>query len=93
RLIQYKLLEDNNQDIIRIDENNGYLFIAKQSLLETTFNLTVLAIDRHNHSLYDQANVQIILFDETKCTVMFRQTIYIFNTTEHQTIPYDIGMI
>ncbi|CAF3636458.1 unnamed protein product [Adineta steineri] len=93
RLIQYKLLEDNNQDIIRIDENNGYLFIAKQSLLETTFNLTVLAIDRHNHSLYDQANVQIILFDTTKCTVMFRQTIYIFNTTEHQITPYDIGQV
>ncbi len=90
RLIQYKLLE---QDVICIDPNNGSLFLIKQPLIETEFNITVIAIDQHNHSLYDQANIEIIFYDETICLPKFNQSIYVFNTTEHQRIPYELGKI
>ncbi len=40
--------------------------------------MTVIAIDQHNHSIYDQANIEILLFDETPCLSMFNQTIYFF---------------
>jgi hypothetical protein len=93
RLIQYKLLENLNQDLISIDPNNGSLFLVKQLPIEMKFNMTAVAIDRHNHSLYDQANIQILLFDETKCLPIFSQTIYVFNTMEHQITPYELGKI
>ncbi|CAF0984110.1 unnamed protein product [Rotaria sp. Silwood1] len=93
RLIQYQFLEHDYQDIIKIDLNNGSLFLAKQLSTDMKFNITVRATDVHNHSLYDQANIEILLFDETTCLPMFRQTIYVFNTTEHQIIPYEIGQV
>ncbi|CAF0903050.1 unnamed protein product [Rotaria sordida] len=93
RLIQYKFLENDYQDVISIDVNNGSLFLAKQLSTEMKLNITVRAIDVHNHSLYDQANIEIFLFDETTCLPVFRQTIYVFNTSEHQMIPYEIGQV
>ena len=56
-----------------------------------TFNITIMAIDQHNHSLYDQTNVQILTYDEDQCLPTFKRTLYIFNTTEHQLTPYEIG--
>ncbi|CAF4466678.1 unnamed protein product [Rotaria sp. Silwood2] len=92
-LIQYKFLENDCQDVISIDVNNGSLFLAKQLSTEMKLNITVRAIDIHNHSLYDQANIEILLFDETTCLPVFPQTIYVFNTTEHQIVPYEIGQV
>jgi len=91
RFIQYQFLENNNQDMISIDPNNGTLFLVKQSTIGIELNMTVIAIDQHNHSLYDQANIQILFYDETACLPKFSQSIYVFNTTEHQIIPYEIG--
>jgi hypothetical protein len=56
-----------------------------------SFNLTVMAIDQQNHSLFDQTNLQILTYDEATCLPIFTQTLYIFNTTEHRLIPYEIG--
>jgi hypothetical protein len=56
-----------------------------------TFNITVMAIDQQNYSLYDQANLQILAYDEATCLPSFTQTLYIFNTTEHRLTPYEIG--
>ena len=57
------------------------------------FSITVLAIDQRNQSLYDRANIEILLFDQRTCLPSFSQTIYMFNTTEHQKIPYEIGQV
>jgi hypothetical protein len=91
RFIQYKLLENDYQDVISIDPNNGSLFLTKQLSTGMNFNITVVAIDQHNHSLYDRANIEILLFNETTCLPRFTQTIYVFNATEHQKTPYEIG--
>lgn len=85
--IQYKL---SDQNIIDINPNNGSLFLLQQPSVDLEFNLTIRAIDQHNHSLYDQANIQILFYDKTKC---FNQSIYVFNTTEHEIIPYQLGQI
>lgn len=91
RLIQYKISEHDDQNIVSIDRYNGSLFLIQQPLTEMTINLTVRAIDRLNNSLYDETNIQIETYDEITCVPMFRQAIYVFNTTEHQTIPYELG--
>jgi hypothetical protein len=93
RLIQYKFLEKDYQNVISINPNNGSLFLVKQPSTEIEFNLTVIAIDQHNHSLYDQTNIQILFYDEITCLPRFSQSIYVFNTTEHQITPYEIGKI
>ncbi len=91
--IQYKFLENNDQNIISIDQNNGSLFLIKQLTIEMELNITVIAVDQHNHSLYDQTNIQILFYDKTTCLPRFSQSIYVFNTTEHQIIPYEIGKV
>ncbi|CAF3006864.1 unnamed protein product [Rotaria socialis] len=93
RLVKYQFLEDDFQDIINIDVNNGSLFLVTPLLTEMTLNITVRATDQLNNSLYDQANIQIQLLDGTKCLPIFRQAVYVFNTTEHQIIPYEIGRV
>jgi hypothetical protein len=93
RLIQYKFLANDHQDMISIDPHNGSLFLLKQPSVGMEFNMTGIAVDQHNHSLYDQANIHILYYDETICLPSFSQTIYIFNTTEHQLTPYEIGKI
>jgi hypothetical protein len=93
RLIQYKLLYNENQHIIEINSNNGSIYLTEKLAAKMTFNLTVMAIDQHNHSLYDQTNLQIITYDEDTCLPTFTQTLYIFNTTEHRLTPYEIGKI
>jgi hypothetical protein len=52
-----------------------------------------MAIDQHNHSLYDQANLEIITYDEATCLPIFTQILYIFNTTEHRLTPYEVGKV
>jgi hypothetical protein len=92
RHIQYKLLPiETNKQIIEINSNNGSIYLMEKLSAGMTFNLTVMAIDQHNHSLYDQANLQILTYDEATCSPSFTQILYIFNTTEHQLTPYEIG--
>jgi hypothetical protein len=91
--IQYQILENDDQNVINIDPNNGNLFLVKQPSIRMEFNITVIAIDQHNHSLNDQANIEILFYDETTCLSGFDQTVYVFNTTEHEIIPYEIGKI
>ena len=91
RFIQYKLGKNVYQAMFYIDSNNGSLVLVKHPLTETNINLTVRAIDQQNRSLYDQVNIEILLFDPTKCLPKFNQTLYVFNTTEHEKIPYEIG--
>ncbi|CAF3493009.1 unnamed protein product [Rotaria sordida] len=93
RRIQYKLIYNENNHIIDINPNNGSIYLIKKLLAGMTFNITVIAIDQHNHSLYDQTNVQISSYDEDTCLPTFRQTLYIFNTTEHRLTPYEIGQV
>ena len=91
RRIHYKLLPDEHKPIIKINPNNGSLYLLEKLSAGMIFNLTVRAIDQHNHSLYDQANLQILTYDEAACLPTFTQLIYIFNTTEHRSTPYEIG--
>ena len=93
RRIQYQVLDHDHQNIINLDLNNGSLYLAQKPSTEMKFNMTVRAIDQHNHSLFDQTNIQINLFDETTCLPMFSQEIYVFNTTEHRITPYEIGKV
>jgi hypothetical protein len=93
RFIQYRFLENTYQNLVNINPNNGSLFLTKQSSIGMNFSITVLAIDQHNQSLYDRANIEILLFDQRTCLPSFSQTIYVFNTTEHQKIPYEIGKV
>ena len=71
--------------------NNGSLYLVKKLTAGMTFNITVIAIDQENHSLYDQTNVEILSYDDESCLPTFRRTFYIFNTTEHRITPYKIG--
>lgn len=91
RRIRYKLLEYNHHNVLRIDSNDGSLFLARHPFAGVNLNVTVLAIDRMNDSSFDQAAVQVLLFDRTKCSKAFNEVVYVFNTTEHQKIPYQIG--
>jgi hypothetical protein len=92
RRIQYKILPiDKNKQIIEINPNNGSIYLTEKLSAGMTFNLTVMAIDQHNHSLYDQANIQILTYDEATCLPSFTHKLYIFNTTEHRLTPYEIG--
>jgi hypothetical protein len=91
RRIQYKIIDNENNHMIQIDPNNGSIYLREKLSAGMTFNVTAMAIDQHNHSLYDQTNVQIILFDEATCLPTFTQKLYIFNTTEHRLTPYEIG--
>ena len=91
RRIQYQLLPHPNSQIIQINPTNGSIYLKEKLSAGMTFNLTVMAIDQHNHSLYDQANLQILTYDEEKCTPAFTQRLYVFNTTEHNLTPYELG--
>lgn len=91
RQIQYKILSHEQKNIIEINSNNGSLYLAEKLSAGITFNLTIMAIDQHNHSLYDQTNLQILTYDEATCLPTFTQTLYIFNTTEHRATPYELG--
>ena len=93
RRIQYQFLENDSPDIISIDSNNGSLFLMKSSSIEMELNITVLALDSHNNSLFDQANIEIFFYDEIPCISGFSQVIYVFNTTEHERIPYELGKV
>jgi hypothetical protein len=91
RLIQYKLLDNNNKHIIEINPNNGSIYLTEKLSAGMIFNLTAMAIDQHNHSLYDRTNIEILTYDEETCLPTFLQTLYIFNTTEHRLTPYELG--
>lgn len=91
RQIEYKILSNDQNNFIEINSNNGSIYLAEKLTAGMTFNLTIMAIDQHNHSLYDQTNLQILTYDEAKCLPTFTQLIYVFNTTEHRKTPYDIG--
>ena len=91
RRIQYKLGENEHDPMIELDPNNGSMHLIRKLSAGMTFNVTVMAIDQHNQSLHDQANVQVISYDEAACLPAFTQTLYIFNTTEHRATPYDVG--
>ncbi|CAF4880190.1 unnamed protein product, partial [Rotaria socialis] len=69
----------------------GSIYLTKTLSAGMRFNVTVMAIDQQNHSLYDQTTVQILSYDEETCLPTFKQKIYIFNTTEHRLTPYEIG--
>ena len=88
---QYRFLDPHHQDVISIDPNNGNLFLIQQPLMSTGFHLTVVASDEQDRSLNDQTNVEILFYDETTCSAAFEQTVYVFNTTEHERTPYPIG--
>jgi Trk K+ transport system NAD-binding subunit len=91
RRVQYQLIDNENNHMIEIDVNNGSLYLTRTLSAGITFNVTVMAIDQHNHSLFDQANVEILLYDDATCLPMFSQTLYRFNTTEHRKTPYFVG--
>ncbi|CAF3518749.1 unnamed protein product [Rotaria sp. Silwood1] len=90
---QYKLMDNENNHIIEINPNNGSIYLIKKLSAGMTFNITVIAMDLHNHSLYDQTTIQISSYDEDTCLPMFNQKLYIFNTTEHRLTPYEIGQV
>lgn len=90
--IQYKLADYENKHVIEINPNNGSIYLTKKLTAGMIFNLTVIAMDYQNHSFFDQANIQILLYDEDTCIPTFSQKLYIFNTTEHRSIPYQLGM-
>ena len=93
RHVQYKIVENDTQDIIRIDPNDGSLFLVRQPSEGMKFNITVIAIDQQNYSLYDQANIEILLFDETTCLSTLSRRLYVLNTIEHRRTPYEIGKV
>lgn len=66
---------------------------SSSSSIETVFNITVKAIDQHNQSLSDQTNIELLFYNEQICLENVNQTIFIFNTTEHEIIPYELGQI
>jgi hypothetical protein len=76
-----------------MDSNNRGLFVANQPSIGMKSDTIVIAFDQYNHSLYEQANIQILLFNETTCLAMFNQKIYMVNTTEHQMTSYEIGKL
>jgi hypothetical protein len=91
RLVRYKLLDNETNHFIEINPDNGTIFLLKKLTAGMSYNITVMAIDQHNQSLYDQANVQILFYDEERCLPIFTQKLYVFNTTEHRLTPYEIG--
>lgn len=96
RRIRYQFLDDDqgeNDEIISIDSNNGSLVLHRFPSNEIRWNRIVQAIDQQNQSLFDQANIEIIFEYQKPCVWQFNDDIYIFNTTEHQQIPYEIGKL
>ena len=91
RRLQYKLIDHENNNIVEIDPKNGSLYLIRKLSAGMTFNLTAMAIDQQNQSLYDEANVQIFVYDDATCLPTFTQQIYTFNTSEHEKTPYKIG--
>jgi hypothetical protein len=91
RLIQYKLLDNETNHLIEINPHNGSVYLLKKLPAGMSSDIKVRAIDQHNHSLYDQANIQIVFYDEETCLPTFTQRLYVFNTTEHRLTPYEIG--
>ena len=91
RQLEYQLLPHPNNQIIEINRNNGSIYLKEKLSAGMSINFTVMAKDQQNHSLYDQANIQILTYDEEKCTPTFIQTLYTFNTTEHHLTPYELG--
>jgi hypothetical protein len=91
RRLQYQLIDTENNHIVELDSNNGSLYILRKLSAGMTFNMTVMAIDRHNQSLHDQATIEIILYDDATCLPSFTQVLYLFNTSEQRTAPYEIG--
>lgn len=87
----YKLADNENNQVIEINPNNGTIYLVKKLSAGMKFNATVLAIDQQNHSLYDQSTIQILSYDEERCLPAFKQKLYVFNTTEHRSTPYEIG--
>lgn len=93
RLIEYKLLSNEHEELIRIDAKNGTLVLVQQPSSIIAVNRTIVAFNSDRPSLFDQIEIELIFYDESNCLPMFNQSIYIFNTTEHQTIPYTLGQI
>ena len=91
RRFQYQLIDSENNHILELDPNNGSLYILRKLSAGMTFNMTVMAIDQHNQSLHDQATIEIILYDDATCLPTFTQLLYLFNTSEQRTAPYEIG--
>jgi hypothetical protein len=83
RQIRYQFLDQENEEEI----------IIQFPSMDTQWNRTVLAIDQENHSLFDQSNIEIIFFYQKTCLSGFSEDVYTFNTTEHQSVPYEIGKI
>ncbi|UJR28880.1 hypothetical protein I4U23_010100 [Adineta vaga] len=91
--IQYKFITNENNHYIRIDPNNGSLYLLEKLSAGMSLNLSVMAFDKHNESLYDRTNLQILSYEEKACLPTFIQTLYVYNTTEHRTTPYEIGQV
>ena len=91
RRIRYQFLDQQEEEIVTIDPNNGSLFLLRFPSQELHWNLLVLAIDQDNQSLFDQANIEISFHYQKCCVWKFNEDTYVFNTTEHQPIPYEIG--
>lgn len=91
RQIRYRLLDD--EELIFIDPINGTLFLLQYPSMDIQWNRTIIAIDQHNQSLFDQAYLEIIFTYEKTCLAGFSEDSYTFNTTEHQIIPYEIGRV
>ena len=90
RRIQYQFLDNH---LININPHNGSLVLVQSPSIEIYLNITVLAIDQENHSLFDQAIIEIFFYNQTMCALRFDQAVYVFNTIEHEIIPYEIGMM
>ena len=94
RQIRYEFLQQSEEEkeIIALDRNNGSLYLLRFPSREIRWNLIVLAIDQENQSLFDQATIEIIFDYHKPCVWKFSEDLYVFNTTEHQPIPYEIGI-
>lgn len=94
RQIRYQFLDEHKQEeIISIDPINGTIYLIRYPLVDTQWNRTILAIDQENPLLFDQTTIEIFFSYQKTCVWGFSEDIYTFNTTEHQTIPYEIGRI
>ncbi|CAF0749742.1 unnamed protein product [Adineta steineri] len=93
RRIQYKQINNENNRFIDINPNNGSVYLIEKLSAGMTLNISVMAIDQQNESLYDRTNIQVLSYNEEECLPTFTQKLYIFNTTEHKPTPYEIGQV
>ena len=95
RQIRYQFLDEpqKEEEMISIDPINGTLLLIRFPSVDIQWNRTVLAIDQDNPSLFDQTDIEIFFSYQKTCLSGFSEDVYTFNTTEHQTIPYEIGQI